>query len=225
MRQFLDYLLAHDAGAPPLPKAEVYRSMVRAGLLDAVKDTLPVTRSVLGDEGFAALVARFLAAGGPKTPLFHAIPGDLVAFAISADEPFADLMHYEWIDLLAARHPFDLDRRAPANDGKLHVNPTMTCGVYARPVHTISAENPSPEAFRTPSAYLVWRRPISDKVVFHRAGLLIARGIEILSETPLAIEELARRLKDEAEGLDVTAICAALDEALGDLRERDGILP
>lgn len=219
------FVLAEQPGdVLPIARAPVYRRLVRNTLREVLKSSLPITRKVLGEEGFEALFSRFLAAGGPKTSFYHAIPGDLVSWALETEEPQADLMHYEWIELLAARHPADLDAIDRSPSEQVRPNPTMQLGIYLRPVHQISESNPTPEPLRAPSAYLVWRRPVTDQVVFHRAGLLIARVIELASEQPLTAAELVERARAEAPGIDRAELHRAVGESLAQLAERDGVL-
>lgn len=219
-------LLAADAPSGLPSRVAVYRRLVRENLRTVVDNAFPVARAILGARFDAELFDGFLADGGPRTSYYRQIPGDLVAWALAREHPYADLLHYEWLELLAARHPADID--APAtDDGRVRPNPTLQMGVYGRPVHVMSREQPDPAPFAAPSAYLVWRRPRTDEVVFHRVGLVIARAIELASRAagdgaPLTAAELAERVAVEA-GLAPPVIRAALDAALAELRSREGI--
>lgn len=222
---FVRYVLAPTAAAGPLPwqRADVYRDLVRESLRAVIVNAFPVSGEILGAEAFEQLFSDFLAAGGPQTSFYRDVPGDLVSWALDVEQPLSDLLHYEWLELLAARHPADLDQPATPTDGSVHVNPTMQLGVYRRPVHQMCRAEPAPAPFPIPNTYLVWRRPITDEVVFHRAGLLIGRAIELAAEAPLSLEALVLRLTREAEGVGSHVIRASLERTFAEIAERDGL--
>ncbi len=219
-------LLSAAAPADLPPRAALYRRLVRENLRAVVRNAFPVACAVLGPRFDAELFDGFLAAGGPRTSYYREVPGDLVTWAVDHEHPDADLLHYEWLELLAARHPADVDGPR-VDDGRVRPNPTLQLGIYGRPVHTMGATEPDPPPFAAPSAYLVWRRPRTDAVVFHRVGLVIARAIEVAAEgaetgAPLTAAELVARVVGEA-GLEAAVVRAALDGALAELRARDGV--
>lgn len=220
-----------DVGTLGMPRsrAEVYRRLVRANLSAVIGNAFPVARAIYGPRLDAEVIAPFLAAGGPSTSYYRQVPGDLVRWAVQAQHPHADLLHYEWLELVAARHPADVDawhtepRPGPSADtaAPVELNPTLQLGVYTRPVHLISSEMPSPEPFDTPSAYAVWRRPRTDAVVFHRLGLVLARALEHALVAPQPLETLARAVAEES-GLDAAVIAPALAAVVRELAGRDG---
>ncbi len=208
------YFLAEAEGHSTLPRAPVYRSLVRGSLKNAI----------IGDEGFETLVERFLDAGGPSTSLYRDIPGDFVRWALESEHALADLMQWEWLEIVAARHPADLDAMAPLDEGLIRPNPTMQIALYQRPVESIDAETPDPDPFDAPVAYLVWRRPKTDAIESEQVGLLIARALALASESPSTVAELASQVAAEAPGLEAEAIERALDETCRALRGRDGVI-
>ena len=215
--------LAREAIAVELPRADVYRGLVRGNLLAVIRNAFPVTIDVLGLEAFDARFADFLADHGPVTPLYRDIPGDVVRWALEGELQEADLMHYEWLELAAARHPADVDAARPSPGGTLRLNPTLQIGVYQRPVHELSASQPAAAPSDVPVVYLVWRRPKTDEVVFHRMGLLLAQALAGAQLEPATPQSLIARLVDEQPGLDADAISRSLLEAVETLRERDGV--
>jgi hypothetical protein len=78
--------------------------------------------------------------------------------------------------------------------------------------------------FDTPMAYLVWRRPKSDETAFHRAGLLLARGLGYASQEALTIDGVVERLTREASDLRAEDIERAFRGLCLDLRARDGLI-
>jgi hypothetical protein len=222
------YFLAKEPGEPPeLQRAAVYRRLVRANLRSGAAYAFPATRSLLGEDGFTALIADFLEAGGPRTSFYHDIPLDLVGWAEAAEHPLADLLQWEWLRIVAGRHPADLDALAaePGTGGEIRPNPTMQIGVYSRPVEKISPETPEPEPYASVMAYLVWRRPETDRIETHKVGLLLARALALAAEAPATADVLADRLAAEIAGIDRSAILESLAALERELRERDGVLP
>lgn len=210
-----------EGPAPALERAALYRRLVHDNLGAVIDNAFPVTRAILGERFGPEVFEPFLSAGGPATPYYREVPGELVAWAQAASHPWADLLHYEWLELVAARHPADVD--APvAPDGSIRPNPTLQLGVYGRPVHLLSAARPEVPPFPAPSAYLVWRRPRTDQVVFHRVGLVVARALELAAAEPLGLEALAVRVAAEAR-LDPSVIRASLASTFDELRVLDGI--
>ena len=244
MRELARYFLAtepetpEDVGAEahevttrgiPRARADVYRRLVRANLGAVIGNAFPVARAIYGPRLDAEIIAPFLAAGGPSTSYYRQVPGDVVRWAVQAQHPHADLLHYEWLELVAARHPADVDawHAAPgpgASTGTrspIDLNPTLQLTVYARPVHQISADMPSPQPFATPSAYAVWRRPRTDAVVFHRLGLVLARALEHALVAPQPLDTLARAVAEES-GLEAAVIAPALAAVVRELASREG---
>lgn len=224
LRAFERYLRAReDAGAPPMPGAEVYRRLMRANLQTVIDNAFPVTRRILSAKDFGELYAAFLEDRGPSTPYYREVPGDFVAYAESVEHPYADLLDYEWVELVARRHPAKVEIPDPPSTG-LRANPTLQIRIYSRPVHEMSEALPRPEPFDVPMAYLIWRRP-DEEVVFHRAGLIIARAVELLLEAgaaPLDLGSLCLHLAGET-GLPERDLDRALREAFQEIARRDGI--
>jgi len=215
------YALAAEPPETALPQAEVYRELVRQNLFAVCHNAFPVARDVLGDDGFQGLFSDFLEAGGPTTSLYRDIPGDLVDWALDAAVEMADLLHYEWLELVAARHPANLTEWSGETVGLVAVNPTMQVGVYDRHVHTISADTPAPPRLNHLTAYLVWRRS-DDEVCFQRVGLTVARAVALAHDAPRSPDNLAQALQD-GEGSDTTELAASLGAVFAELAARDGL--
>ena len=220
---------AHDVRTLGIPRAraDVYRRLVRANLGAVIGNAFPVARAIYGPRLDAEIIAPFLAAGGPSTSYYRQVPGNVVRWAMQAQHLHADLLHYEWLELVAARHPADVDawHAAPSTSSDdpstVDLNPTLQLAVYTRAVHLISADMPSPEPFSTPSAYAVWRRPRTDVVVFHRLGLVLARALEHAVAVPQPLDTLARAVAEES-GLDAAVITPALAAVVRELASREG---
>ncbi len=210
--------------AVALPRAEVYRGLVRSNLRAVIRNAFPVTIEIEGDPQFEAQISAFLEAGGPSTSLYRDIPADVVQWALESALPLADLMHYEWLELVAARHPAELDDLEPRDSHEVHLNPTLQFGMYQRQVHLLSAQTPELPTQSAPVIYLVWRRPRTDELAFHRVGVLLARALAHAHATPGAPESLVDRLMAEEPTVDRDALSKSLMDTLVLLRARDGVL-
>jgi hypothetical protein len=219
----IDALYARLTAAAPRaddpPRVALYRRMVRENLRTVLDNAFPVTRGALGPEGWSALVEAALAGAGPRSPLYSAAPATLVAHAREAGHAYAELLDYEWLELVAARHPAELD--AIPRDAPTQLNPTMQLGLYTHAVERVTDEAPALEPLAAPTAYLVWRRPRTDEVVFHRAGLVLARTLELWAERGAA--DAVATVAAES-GLAPDVIQRALADGLEALRARDGVL-
>lgn len=219
----IDRLYARLTDATPHvddpPRVALYRRMVRENLRTVLDNAFPVTRGALGPEAWSGLVDAALEGGGPRSPLYSAAPAALVAYARGSGHAYAELLDYEWLELLAARHPAELDV-LPA-DGHETLNPTMQLGVYTHAVERVRDDAPTLEPLAAPTAYLVWRRPHTDEVVFHRAGLVLARALELWAER--GVSAAVATVADES-GLAPDVIQRALDEGLAALRAREGVV-
>lgn len=228
-RYFLD-ASPSPAERPEVPRIDVYRRLVRAAFRATITNAFSDSRAALGEEIFDAMLSAFLEAGGPNTPFYRDIPGDLVAWAMSTDYLYADLLQWEWLELVAARHPAELDALAntPAPRGLWRPNPTMQLAAYARPVEEITREQSAPPAYAAPMAYLVWRRPYTDETETHKVGLLLARGLAHAASSPepelLSVDTIADLLASETPEVDRAAILDGLHALEAELRAREGLL-
>lgn len=77
-------------GSDPGPRFAVYRNNVMVSLIDALADSHPVTRQLVGEEFFAAMARLFVLAQPPRSPVL-ALYGEGFADFIEAFPPAAGL--------------------------------------------------------------------------------------------------------------------------------------
>lgn len=82
--------LASIDGADPLKRFAVYRNNVRSSLINALADSYPVTRQLVGDEFFFAMAHVYVQASPPDTPLLVDY-GDCFADFIQGFSPAASV--------------------------------------------------------------------------------------------------------------------------------------
>jgi hypothetical protein len=101
------------AGQPSTTRFNVYRNNSAVSLTDAVGDSYPVVRELVGDEFFSAMARSYVAVKAPRTPVLINY-GDEFASFISGFEPAAslpflgDVARLEWA-WLQAYHAADED--------------------------------------------------------------------------------------------------------------------
>ncbi|MCK6548388.1 DNA-binding domain-containing protein [Myxococcota bacterium] len=231
---FAEYILRADPPTtPPFANADLYRRFVRKTISRAIRQACPKAAELLGDDAFVALMTRFFAAGGPKTPYFRDLPGDFVDWVVETDEPLSDLFQWEWLHRVAERDPADLDVFfAPGagpglQDRVVVVNPTIQVGLYGREVDRLSPETRVVDTFTEARAFLVWRVPETDDVETDVAGLLLFRALAIASEAPapIPIDALHAALVREAPTIDPAELQSRVDAFLASLAARLGVRP
>jgi hypothetical protein len=77
-------------GADPDSRFSVYRNNVQSSLINALADSYPVVRQLVGEEFFCAMAAVFIQNQPPQTPLMNSY-GDVLATFIETFEPAASV--------------------------------------------------------------------------------------------------------------------------------------
>ena len=109
-------------GADPASRFAVYRNNVHSSLINALADSYPVTRQLVGDHFFRAMAGLYIQAYPPISPLLHDYGSDLAdfiqGFAPAAEVPYlADVARLERLRI-SAYHAID----APVADPQAVVN-------------------------------------------------------------------------------------------------------
>lgn len=215
--ELTSYLRApREDAAPPqveVRRLHIYRDLIYNNIENFVANVFPVTRSILNDEAWHALVRGFVQNHYCQTPYFLQISDEFVQYLLqergllAGDPPYLlELVHYEWIELAldvsvdvipqANAFPSVLDETRP------RVSPVATCLNYQYPVQKVSASHPHWEP--EPTRLVVYRNR-SDKVCFMEANPLTARLLFLLQsdDQPLIshLQTIAREL-----GVDVDLI-------------------
>jgi len=110
-------------GAPAPKRFSVYRNNVIVSLTDALGESFPAIKTLLGDDYFKALARAFVLTNPPTSPVLILYGGDFPAF-IEAFPPLeaypylADVARVEWA-WLQAYHAADAEPLDPAELGAL----------------------------------------------------------------------------------------------------------
>ncbi len=192
------------AGVPGRTAA-VYAELLFNNLCGFLDACFPVGRQLLGERRWRRLNRSFYRDWPLHTPLFREIPREFVRYLAEAETKpplpawFADLAHYEWVELAVEA----LDVPTPAHDPEgdllrevVVVNPSCRVLHYAWPVHRIGfAYRP-----RKPLAtYLAVHRHSDDEVGFTELNAVTARLLTLLSvgdtSGRAALEQIAGELQ------------------------------
>lgn len=133
----------------------LYRRMVRATLMQVVKNAAPRTSALLGDEAFRRLVGRWLEEAPPSTRILRHVPQELVAFCQALEDPphpaLGEVLHWDALEMEVTHAPDAEGPPPPAtphDDAGVLSHPSARLAVYLHPVHGLSKQ---PSAWPKPS--------------------------------------------------------------------------
>lgn len=230
-----------DPSAQPPPEGiedrrlQIYRELFFNNVVSLLAGNFPVLRSLHDDAAWRDLVRAWYREHRAHTPLFPELGREFVRWLQeraergAGDPPwFAELAHYEWMEVLAANDETEIDAIAHDPDGDLLggrplVSPTAWPLVYRYPVQRIGAEHRPAEAPAAPTCLIVVRDR-RDTVGFLEANPLTLHLIERLRAGDAGSgRETLIALAAEA-GVDEAAMLAGGADILHRLRARDVVI-
>ncbi len=233
--QFAAHLRDPARVSPPADveprRMAVYRELFFANVAGLLAGSFPVTRRILGTEGWNRLIRSFYSTHHAHTPYFLELPREFVEWLRArteraADEPaFVDeLAHYEWVELALAISEEEPPAAAgvPAGDPldtPLSVSPLAWALAYRWPVHRLGPDC-QPAEPPADATFLVVYRDAADIVQFLEIGAQTAGLLDAIETTPGLTGRQA--LERTAAGSGGDALAAARD-AIADLGRR-GVL-
>lgn len=175
----------------------VYRDLFFKNIQGLLRRSFPATTGLLEPDALAELADDFFARHGCRTPYFHRIGAEFVAYLARPDAavpealPFLpELARYEWAEtcvrLSAAALPDAaerIDRDGDLLDGRLAWTPHLELCTCAYPVHRIRPGRPLPRKPDTPTFLLVFRT-LDDRVRFLELSPASARLVALLHHRP-----------------------------------------
>lgn len=217
----------------PAARLRVYRELLYKNVEGSLSACFPVLRSILGDAAWEALVQRFFAQHRCHTPIYRALPGELLRWFDAGGAPelpaFAhELAHYEWIELALTIDPARIEDVAADPRGDLLagvpvVSPLARVLDYAFPVHRLSPDDAPPDAPAT-RTHLVVYRDRRDDVRFMEINPLTALLLQRIREQTLPGAQVLDEIARANPRLNAAAVQTGGAAILADLRERDVIL-
>jgi hypothetical protein len=111
--------LAGSGKSASVRRFGVYRNNVVAGLIDALEDTFPVVRRIVGDEFFSAMARVYAMANPPRSPVLlkygETFPAFLQTFEPAQELPYLPdvaAIEFAWLRAYHAAEQRPLDRHA-----------------------------------------------------------------------------------------------------------------
>jgi len=196
-------------GPPGEGRIGVYRSLVRRGILGAVRAQMPRVAARLGAR-FEATVDRWIDEALPSSPYLRDAAAELIGWAAPrwAEDPavppwMADLGWYEVarFEVAAAAAPGEPSGVPLALDRAVSFGGGARVARYTWAVHRLS-EDAADEPTAEPTALLLYRDG--------------AHEVRFLVLSPLAAAILERLVGGAGLGAAVTEACVALGEPLGE---------
>lgn len=235
-----------DPAANPPPdgledrRLAIYRDLFFNNVLSLLAGNFPVLRSLHDDAGWRTLVRAWYRDHRAHTPLFPELGRELVRWlqARTEHDPlpdppwFAELAHYEWMEIVANNDEADLaDIASIAHDpdgdlmaGHPLVSPLAWPLVYRYPVQLIRAEaRPQEPPPPTPTCLIIVRDR-QDKVGFLEANPLTLHLLERLKADPASTGHSALSALAVEIGIAPAQMLAAGTNILQRLRARDILL-
>jgi len=212
-------------------RISIYRNLFFNNLSSLLTNTFPVTRKILGDDGWRSLVRSFMQEHRAQTPYFLQLPGELVAFVETVHERYVDdypylveLVHYEYVELALATAP---DAEAPPGtdpDGDLLDGIPVKSALawafaYRYPVHRIAPDYIPEAPAAAPVCLALYRKP-DDRIGFMEMNPVTAALLDAIdgNDDDLTGRALLEGLAAQAGYADVDAFVGHGAEALAELR-------
>ena len=171
-------------------RLRVYRELVSNNISSFIHNCFPVSRRIHG-AGWQPLIDSFVAEHSCRSPLFLDIPAEFLAFAtarwgdaIGGKAFAAELLHYEWMELVVATRPAQpLAPWSGDSDQPLQLYAAAIPLLYRYPVHQLSSDYQPAEAPEQPTGLLVYRDG-DDEVRFMAMAPLLVAALQLLAERP-----------------------------------------
>ena len=238
--------LRDPASAPPPEgleerRLQVYRELFYNNIEGLLAGAYPVSRRLLGDVRWHALVREFFREHRATTPLFpevarellrylqRRVPADRDAAAMDLPDFLIELAHYEWVELALDLDEVEFEDGGAVSaacllDGVPLLSPLAWPLAYRYPVHRVSAEF-QPSAPPDQPTFLLLQRDAGGKVRFSQIeavgyALLTRIGANHDTETPMSGRALLTHLAAECAATDVDDFIAGGAALMGRLSER-----
>ncbi|MBL1321913.1 MAG: putative DNA-binding domain-containing protein [Methylophaga sp.] len=186
----------------------IYRELFYNNIEGFVANGFPVLRQITADEDWHNMIRDFMVKHRCKTPLFHEISREFMAYLdnerdLKNDPIFIkELVHYEWVELAlsvldADVEPVQIDVNQDVLDLRLKISPLAWSLAYQFPVHQIGPDFQPEQASEQP-VYLLVYRAVDDNITFLELNPVSARLIDLLNDGltgQVAAEQIAEELQ------------------------------
>ena len=210
--QFANYIRDPDNNPAPdnieQRRMTIYQELFYNNIEGFAANGFPVLREITSDEAWHRMIRDFMIKHRCKTPLFHEISREFLAYLEnerdSVNDPIfiKELAHYEWVELALSVSDAEVEVRtlAPEQDimsEQFKTSPLAWPLAYHFPVHQIGPDFQPQQASDTPTYLLVYRNK-EDSVTFLELNPVSTRLIELLNEGltgQVAAEKVAQELE------------------------------
>lgn len=176
-------------GDAPKRAITVYQELIFNNIKGFLDKCFPICQRIISTEQWLALCQLFFKKSHLHSPYFIEINRDFVDFLYQQDLTqlklpafFAELAHYEWVELYVDIHTDELSPEQLAYPaGTLLLHPSVQSLHYQWPVHCID-ETHLPT--QTQDAFLLVFRNKNHQVTFVELGILSYALLEFLDENP-----------------------------------------
>lgn len=210
--QFASYI--RDPEHNPMPdnieqrRMNIYRELFYNNIEGFISNAFPVLRQLNSDEKWHAMIRDFMKQHHCKTPLFHEISQEFLAYLdderdLTNDPVFIkELAHYEWVELALSVsdtevNEINIEQIEDTLNTRFNTSPLAWPLMYHYPVHQITSDSQPEQQSETPIFLLVYRSH-DDKVTFMELNPVSARLIDLLNEgntAQQAAEKIAKELQ------------------------------
>lgn len=215
-REFAAHIRHPQRHAAPLDveprRMRVYVDLFFRNISNLLAGTFRVTRELLGEAAWQALVRRYLHEHAATSPYFLHLPQEFLEFLVGIDLASAglpaflpELCHYEWVELaldvddeeIDAPH---IDPEGDIVDGRPVWSPVARSLCYRFPVHQIGPGH-RPEVAPESPTYVIVYRDRGDRVRFMGSNVVTARLATLIQDAALPtgramVEQMASELPD-----------------------------
>jgi hypothetical protein len=214
--------------ATPARRMAVYRELLYNNLEGFLLACFPITRRILGDRRWPALVRAFFREARCQTPYFREIPREFLDW-LSAREPagpawLEELAHYEWVELAVDVMDVAPPPHDPAGDpmdGIPVLAPALMNLSYNWPVHRIG---PAWQPRKPVPTHLLVYRDAADEVQFLELNPVAARLVDLLLEGRLCGREACATIAAGLGHADPQAVIGHGARLLDELRAAGALL-
>ena len=210
----------------------IYRDLFYNNIEGFIANGFPVLRQITPDETWHTMVRDFMVKHHCRTPLFHEISREFLAYLenerdLSNDPVFIkELAHYEWVELALSVLDADVEpvQLKPEQDClalKLKTSPLTWSLAYHYPVHQISPDN-QPNHPSDSAIFLLVYRNQTDRMSFLELNPVSARLIELLNEG-LTGRDAAQQIAQELQHPNAQVVIDGAKDLITDWIQR-GVL-
>ena len=172
-------------------RMQIYIRLFYNNIESFLSNSFPVSKRILGEERWHAMVRDFVHRHASISPYFLQIPEEFIGYLQEErnnpnDPPFlVELCHYEWLELALDVAEDDIpeagiDPKGDLLTGKPVVSPVALSLAYQFPVHQIGMKFQPQTAPEQPT-YLIVYRNRHDRVRFMESNAVTARLLELLT--------------------------------------------